>query len=407
VNKEFWNFKNISESEGELTLYGDIAESSWYGDTISSKKFAKDLKALGDIKNLEVRINSGGGDVFAGHAIYAMLKDHPANVTVKIDGLAASAASVIAMAGNEIVIPSSSFMMIHNPSASSSGNANDFVKMSETLNVIKDGIVNAYADKTGKDKKTISQMMDNETWMTGEDAVREGFADTLEPESKTKNQKPVLNGNILIVNGMSHDLSNIKTRPNIKNELENKESNSFSFLDKILNIVKGNSQMEGLVNNILQNNLPKTNQKEGKQEVEEDMEIKNVEELRKTFPDLVNEIEKTAVDSAVGEAIKNERSRIQDIEKISNRIDPILVNKAKFEDPIDAKELAFQAMQSDSNRGKTYLKNLKDDASASGTEDVTASTTDVETEETKKAAENKAIENISAGANGSRRRGRK
>jgi ATP-dependent Clp protease protease subunit len=403
MDKQFWNFKNISESEGELTVYGDIGES-WFGDSVSSKKFAQSLKNLGDISNLTVKINSGGGDVFTGHAIRAMLKDHKAYVTARIEGLAASAASVIATGADEIVVHPSDFIMIHNPAASTSGEAKDFSKMVDVLSVIKDGIVNAYAEKTGKDKAVISKMMDEETWMTGEDAVREGFADKLESDLNTKNQKPVLNGNILIVNGLSHDLSNIKTRPNIKNELESKESNSFSFLDKILNIFKDNKQMEGLVSNILENNLPKTNQIEDKQEGKEEMEIKNVEDLRKNYPDLVNQVEKTAVDAAVAEAIKNERSRIQEIEKIANRIDPNLVNKAKFAEPIDAKELAFQAMQSDNNKGNEYLENLKNDAAASGTEKVPGSTTDNETEEEKKAAENKAIDNISAGAN--RRRGK-
>ena len=141
------------------------------------------------------------------------------------------------------------------------------------------------------------------------------------------------------------------------------------------------------------------------------MEIKNVEELRKAYPDLVNQVVKTEVEAAmkttIADTLKNERCRIQDIEKIANRIDPVLVNKAKYETFMDAKDLAFEAMQSDNGKGKEYLKNLKTDTVASGTEEVPASTTDIETEETKKAAEDKAIENISNGAKGSSRRGRK
>ena len=392
---QFWNFKNISDSEGELTLYGDISESSWYGDTISSKKFAKDLKALGNIKNLAVRINSGGGDVFAGHAIYAMLKDHPANVTVKIDGLAASAASVIAMAGNEIIIPSSSFMMIHNPSASSRGDSKDFVKMAETLNVIKDGIVNAYIAKTGKDKETISQMMDNETWMTGEDAVREGFADKV--ETAVTNKAPVLNGNTLISNSLSFDLSKFKTRPSLENQAEVVQSNPISIFDKVLEFFKGAPQAENFVKNLLDANI--TNIKEA----DTDMEIKNVEELKKTYPELVNQIVKTEVEAAVtiavADTLKTERGRIQDIEKIANRINPELVNKAKYETFIDAKDLAFEAMQSDNGKGNEYLKNLKNDAASSGTEEVAGATTDAQAKEEELAAENKAIENMTAGIN--------
>ncbi|MFT5871118.1 MAG: ATP-dependent Clp protease protease subunit [Clostridium sp.] len=390
MDKPFWNFKNISGTEGELTLYGDISESSWYGDTISSKQFAKDLKALGDIKNLVVRINSGGGDVFAGHAIYAMLKDHPANVVVKIDGLAASAASVIAMAGNEIIIPSSSFLMIHNPKARSDGEAKDFLKMANTLNVIKEGIVNAYVSKSGKDKKVIAKMMDDETWMTGAVAVSEGFADKV--DTALTNKAPILNGNTLISNSLSFDLSNFKTRPNIKNVLDSKEPNTLSFLDKILNVFKDNSQVEGLVNNILENNLPKTKQIENKQEVKEDMEIKNVEELRKAYPNLVNQVIKTEVDAAatilVADTLKNERGRIQAIEKIANKIDPILVNKAKYETFIDAKDLAYESFVSDNGKGEEYLKNLKIDTANSGAKNVPASSSNVEMEETKQEAVN-------------------
>jgi ATP-dependent Clp protease protease subunit len=403
MNK-FWNFKNISESEGELTVYGDIGES-WFGDSVSSKKFAQALKNLGDISNLTVKINSGGGDVFTGHAIRAMLKDHKAYVTARIEGLAASAASVLATGADEIIVHPSDYIMIHNPAATTSGEAKDFSKMVEVLSVIKNGIVNAYAEKTGKDKKEISDLMDAETWMTGEDAVREGFADKLEKDSGTKNQRPILNGNILIVNGLSHDLSNIKTRPDIKNELDSKESNSFSFLDKILNIFKDNRQMEGLVNNILENNLPKTNIENIKEE--QSMDIKNAEELKKAYPELVNQVIKTEVEAAVANTLKNERGRIQDIEKIANRIDPILVNKAKYETFIDAKDLAFQAMQSDNGKGNEYIKNLKADAAASGTDEVTGTTTDEQVKEAKEAelaAENKAIENMTAAIN--KRRGR-
>lgn len=400
---EFWNFKNISESEGELTIYGDIGES-WFGDSVSSKKFAKALKDLGDISNITVKINSGGGDVFTGHAIYAMLKDHKARVTAKIEGLAASAASVIAMAADEIIIHASDFMMIHNPAASTSGEAKDFSKMVEVLGVIKDGIVNAYTAKTGKSKDEVSKLMDAETWMTGEDAVKEGFADKLDTTPSNKSQKPVLNGNILIVNGLSHDLTNLKTRPNIKSESENKESGSFSFLDKILNFFKDNSQVETLVNNILENNLPKTDLVKNEKEDTNDMEIKNVEDLKKAYPDLMNQSEKIAVDAAVAEAIKNERARIQDIEKIAKNIAPDLVNKAKYTEPIDAKELAFQAMQMDGNKGKTFIKNLEEDSTASGAASVTAVPTEQKTEEEKKEAANKAVDNIAAGGN--KRRGK-
>ncbi|MDF2891237.1 MAG: Clp protease ClpP [Clostridia bacterium] len=380
----FWNFRNVSDIEGELLLYGYIAESSWWDDVVSSKKFAQDLKDLGDVKNITVRINSGGGDVFAGHAIYQMLKDHTANIIVKVEGLAASAASVVAMAGNEIIVPATSFLMIHNPSSVAWGEAKDFEKMAETLNVIKDGIINAYVAKTGKDKKTISKMMDDETWMTGEDAVKEGFADKVETSTTTSN-KAVLNGNLFVVNNVSHDLSKYKTRPQLTNEQSTESQPEPSLVQRVLDFLKGAPQVPATpvpVANIINN-----------QEVNEEMEIKNIDDLKKAYPELVNQIETAAATSAVNV----ERTRIQDIEKIAKNVDPLLVDKAKFTEPIDAKELAFQAMQLDGNKGNAYLANLVDDSNKSGAAKVVATPIEQKTEEEKKEATNKAVDLIAAG----------
>jgi len=370
---KFWNFKNVSETEGELTLYGTIAESSWWDDVVSSKQFATDLKALGNVTQITVRINSGGGDVFAGHAIYALLKDHPANVTVKVDGIAASAASVIAMAGNEIIVPASSFMMIHNPSSIAYGEAKDFTKMATTLNTIKDGIISAYMAKTGKDKEEISILMDNETWMTGEDAVREGFADKVSSDISAEND-PVLNGNLLIINNISHDLSKFKTIPNLNHFSPSAQQAQASKPQPVANI---------------------NNEKEGDTHM-----FKDINELRNAYPDLVKQIE----DAAKEEGTKTERARIQDIEKISKNLDPKLVNEAKFEKPVDAKDLAFQALQQDNGKGTKYLADAEADASASGAAGVTADPLVQKTDEEKQAAENKAVDNIAAGANKRRAR---
>lgn len=366
---QFWNIKNISESEGELTIYGDIGES-WFGDSVSARKFDQALKNLGNVSRIVTRINSGGGDVFTGHHIYAALKDHPARIITKTEGLAASAASVIAMAADELIVHPSDFIMIHNPSASKSGEAKDFEKMVSILGVIKDGIVNAYVAKTGKTKDEISKLMDEEKWMTGEDAVNMGFADKLADDPVSNFSKPILNGNLLIVNGLSHDISNCKNKPPIKNESDDKKPGSFSFLDKILNLFKDDDQVEKLVTNILVNNLPKAEEINNKQEVDQDMEFKNIEDLKKAHPELVNQIEQNAVNTArqsiVDEALKNERTRFHDIEEISKNIAPELVNKAKYETFVDAKDLAFESMKNDSSKSTEYLENVKKESEESG-----------------------------------------
>jgi ATP-dependent Clp protease protease subunit len=390
---QFWNFKNVSEDEAELTIYGDIGES-WWGDSVSSKKFAKDLAALGPVKNITVRINSGGGDVFAGHAILGLLKDHQAKVTIRTEGLAASAASVIAMSGDEIIMHSTDFMMIHNPASSVRGESKDMTKMAETLDVIKDGIMNAYVKKTGKSKDEISKMMDDETWMTGEDAVRLGFADKLADDPVTNAMMPVLNGNVLIVNGLSHDLSGIKSRPPIKDEAD--ESAAQSFWDKIISLFKNNAKTEQLVENIIKNNLPETKENHEDMEGIEDMaEIKNLEDLKNTYPDLVNQL----ISNTEETTLKNERTRMQEIDQIANKIDPELVNKAKYEEPVDAKALAFQAIQNDGSKGKEFFENLKKDSKGSGTESVKSAPQNQKTDQEEEA---QAVDNIANSANGRR-----
>jgi ATP-dependent Clp protease protease subunit len=174
IIKKFWNW--IKNEDGR-TLYFDgyIAQDSWFDDDITPKKFKAELtESEGDIS---VWINSPGGDVFAASQIYNMLKEYKGKVTVKIDGLAASAASVIAMAGDEILMSPVAMLMIHNPSTIIWGEESDMVRAKEMLSEVKESIINAYEVKTGLDRRKISKMMDNETWMSSKKAVDLGFAD--------------------------------------------------------------------------------------------------------------------------------------------------------------------------------------------------------------------------------------
>ena len=387
---QFWNLKNVSQDEGELTIYGEINES-WWGDNVSSKKFAKELAALGPIKNLTVKINSNGGDVFASHAILGMLQDHPARITVRTEGLAASGAASIAMGGDEVIMHGSDFMMIHNPAGSLRGESKDMKKMADTLDVIKEGIINAYTKKTGLPRDKISKMMDDETWMTGDEAVRLGFADRLAEDPVTNIMKPVLNGNVLIVNGLSHDLSGIRTRPPIKDETAEPEETS--FWDKLISFFKNEPKTEQLVEDIIKNNLPATPENQKDTEGIENMaEIKNVDDLKNAYPDIVNQLVQETEETAV----KNERTRMQEIDKISNKIDPDLVNKAKYEEPVDAKDLAFQAIQNDGAKGKEFFENVKKDSKSSGAEEVKSTPQNQQADKEEEAA---AIENIAKAAN--------
>lgn len=179
MNK-FWAFKGLADKKGELFLYGEISDTSWFGDEVTPAQFQKDLSAMGDIKSLDVFINSPGGDVFAGITIYNMLKRHPAEITVHVDGLAASAASIVAMVGDRIVMPKSATMMIHNAWSFAYGNKTDMREMADELERLDKQLTDIYAERTGKDAETITAWMDSERWMSGDEALADGFCDEVE-----------------------------------------------------------------------------------------------------------------------------------------------------------------------------------------------------------------------------------
>ena len=178
--KKFWNFKVLDEKTGELTLYGEISDITWFGDEVTPKQFKEDLDALGDIDVLNVYINSPGGDVFAGQAIYSMLKRHKAQVKVYIDGLAASIASLVAMAGDKVIMPANAMMMIHNPWTWGAGNANDFRKLADDLDKIRESMIAAYENRSALTSEEIANLMDAETWLSAKDSLEYGFADEIE-----------------------------------------------------------------------------------------------------------------------------------------------------------------------------------------------------------------------------------
>jgi ATP-dependent Clp protease protease subunit len=179
----FWNLTENAEQAGDgvLDIDGEIVtEKSWF--TPSGAVVAKDFrKALAGVKDVTVRINSPGGDVMAGAEIYSALREHSLNgygkVTVIVTALAASAASVIAMAGDRILMSPTAYMMIHNPWSVAVGDAHEMRKTARTLDVISEGLINAYQQRTGKSRDELKRMLDAETWMSAGTAVTEGFAD--------------------------------------------------------------------------------------------------------------------------------------------------------------------------------------------------------------------------------------
>ncbi len=175
MKKQFWNWVRNEDGTRILTLDGVIAEESWFDDDITPRAFKEQLNAgTGDIV---IFLNSPGGDCVAASQIYTMLLEYKGNVTVKIDGIAASAASVIAMAGTEVLMAPTSLMFVHNPLTVAIGDSEEMQKAIAMLDEVKESIISAYELKTGMSRLKISNLMDSETWMNAKKAIELGFAD--------------------------------------------------------------------------------------------------------------------------------------------------------------------------------------------------------------------------------------
>lgn len=186
TTRQFWNFRasTTDPSVGELLLYGTFGPDDglgWLLDTLSPKQFREDLDALGNIAALKVYVQSDGGDVFAAQAIHSILKRYPKPVTAIVDGWAASSASFVVAAANEVLMPANAMMMVHSPWAIARGNSREFRAMADQLDKVQESIIAAYRDKTGLTDERLAELLDAETWMTAQDAVDLGFADSIEP----------------------------------------------------------------------------------------------------------------------------------------------------------------------------------------------------------------------------------
>lgn len=335
-NKHFWTFRAAAEENAapELILYGDIASETWWGDEVTPRQFTEELDALGAVPEIVVRINSGGGDVFAANAIYTRLKDNAAKITVKIDGWAASAATIVAMAGDVIEIPGNGVFMVHDPSMGLLGyfNEADLVKLTDEIKVIKQSIVNGYALKTGKPADEIASIMAAETWYDGKQAVEAGFCDKLMFEDA---ETTVENGAKIVVNSVSLDLNRY---PNM----------TISLLNRLT------ARTPGGFSNTITQNTPKRSE----ESMDGIKDIKTVDGLKAAFPDLTKQIEEAAVDA--------ERKRIQDIEDVALAGFETIVNDAKFKNPISAGDVAKAIVAEQKKQGGKYIQDRDGDAVKSG-----------------------------------------
>lgn len=198
-SRKFWKWRNLAEAGGAreadnekervLEIYGTIASESWFEDDVTPRMFHDELFA-GE-GPVTVWLSSPGGDCIAASQIYAMLMDYKGDVTIKIDGIAASAASVIAMAGMKVLMAPTSLLMIHNPMTAAFGDHNEMEKAIGMLDEVKESIINAYEIKTGLSRVKISHLMESETWMNSNKAIELGFADDiLRDEKKDASEIP-------------------------------------------------------------------------------------------------------------------------------------------------------------------------------------------------------------------------
>ena len=250
-NNIFWQIKNeAEEEEAELVLYGEIANSSWYEDDVTPKQFAEDLKALGG-KDLKLRINSPGGDVFAAQAIYNQLKSYTGNITACIDGMAASAATIITCAADKVVMPSNGIFMIHNPMCIVMGymDVPKLKKMTDRLTVVKQTIVNVYMKKCKNvSESKLNKLMDAETWMNADEALDYGFVDEVDADEQVNN---FLQGGVAVVNNVSIDMTRFKQPEKLKDILQSKPKedkdmdDEKTLLDKLRDLLGAdNSQQD-------------------------------------------------------------------------------------------------------------------------------------------------------------------
>lgn len=316
-----WKVTAQSETEAEILLYDIISDIEFaeFG-LINAKGLINKIKALGNIQNITLRINSVGGDVFEAQAMYSYLKSHPANITVRIDGLAASAASVVAMAGNKIIMPSNALMMIHNPAGGVYGEAEEMRDTAEILDKIRDTIANVYIARTGLDREKVISMMNDETWLSANEAHELKFCDEVE-ESVTVTAMAVKGGTIF------------------------KNGFGFSRIDDILSAKLP-------VNTV--KIKPSDKITEPTKEEQTEMDIKNVAELESAFPELVGEIRASAVNG--------ERERLRTLDSLNAPGREELIAKAKYEDPKDARDIAIELLQSD--KVHAQLSALHQDAQA-------------------------------------------
>ena len=211
---KFWSIENLTAASLDLMLYGPIFNEKIFDEDVTPTELRHELEAAGPVQQINVFLNSPGGNVFAGSAIYSILQRHQANVTVYVDGLAASIASVIAMAGDEVVMPRNAMMMIHSPWALAVGNAEELRDLADVLDKVEGSMMETYMTRFSGSRAELKALLDAETWLSAADAVQYGLADRIE-EQKEVAALAISESHVLFGDRV-HDIAAFKTRPELQ-----------------------------------------------------------------------------------------------------------------------------------------------------------------------------------------------
>ena len=345
---KFWSFLDKGD-EAELQLFGTIqSEDSWWDDDcVTYRNFIDELNALGNKKTINVVIQSGGGDVFAANAIYTALVMNGAKITGTVMGICASAATIVLMACEERRIAKNAIMMAHNPSVSLWGSyqTEELLKLAEVTEQVKKSIMTAYMERLDKTEDEISQLMDEESWYVGQEAVDAGFCSSV-IESGPQNSAF---SNNFMVDGVSYSFKNyiekfvpadvVKKVQNLS-RAQQKDSRAFFNAPDITQ--KGNAGMN-----------------------EKDMEapvISDAEGLKAAYPQLCAQI--------ADEAVAAERTRLKEIDEIAKGIPEDVLAKARYDEPVSAADLALAQMKADNAAGQKFMNDMIEDMQHSGAGEV-------------------------------------
>lgn len=322
-----FSIKAQANNEAELLIYGYIG--GWEN---RASEFARQLKEL-KAATLKVRINSGGGSLFDGVAIYNALKLYKGKIVVYIDALAASAASIIAMAGSERIMPGNTMLMIHNSISYADGNAKDFSQMANLLSQLDAAMATTYVSATGQNIEKIRQMMDNETWLSAKDALELGFATSVVDDIPVSAS---ISDKFLAINGVEFNLLSLDKLKNgilkgINLCATVSESNPIQNLQDHLTLNKGQKPMD-------------------------------LQALKEQYPELYKQLEAQSYEKGKLEGVKAERGRIKAIEDIGINGHEKLITEAKYTNGITVEALAMQILAAEKSQKSAFIDNRQTDA---------------------------------------------